>query len=58
MKRVYPYSYKHYQWAVLYFFRHGHVYLSHSGKMECLSLDKFMDEAECEERWEDRYGSV
>ena len=49
---AYPYSHSQYHMAVALFSRHGHVYISHSGKMMYLSLCRVMEDVKWEERQE------
>lgn len=55
---AYPDKYSQYHMAASLFSRHGHVYISRSGKMMYLSMFRVMEDVEWEEWQEDRYGSV
>lgn len=55
---AYPYSHSQYVMAASLFSRHGHVYISRSGKMMYLSLCRVMEDVKWEERQEDMNGSV
>jgi hypothetical protein len=55
---AYPDKYSQYHMAVSLFSRHGHVYLSRSGKMMYLSLCRVMEDVKWEEQQEDMNGSI
>lgn len=55
---AYPDKYSQYHMAVSLFSRHGHIYLSRSGKMMYLSLCRAMEDIKWEEWQEDKHGSV
>lgn len=54
---AYPDKYMQYHMAASLFSRHGHVYLSHSGKMMYLSLCRVIEDVEYEEREEEDGGN-